>query len=87
MTVVSSTDFAVNQKKYLDMALDEQVFVQNGEFYIQMRKFDSFDMMNTYHDASVYEEVLRPDDDLRRAITGEELLKGLIPKIEKLFDK
>ena len=27
------------------------------------------------------------DEDLKRAITGEELLERLIPRVEKLFDK
>jgi len=31
MTVVSSKDFAINQEKYFEMALNEQVFVQKGE--------------------------------------------------------
>ena len=32
------------------------------------------------------EYILEPDSDLTRAITGEELLNNLIPRIEKLFD-
>jgi hypothetical protein len=30
---------------------------------------------------------LKPDADLARAITGEQLLERLIPRIEQLFDK
>jgi len=30
MTVVSSTDFATNQDKYLELALNEQVFIKKG---------------------------------------------------------
>ena len=30
---------------------------------------------------------LQPDADLARAITGEQLLERLIPRIEQLFDK
>lgn len=32
------------------------------------------------------EYILAPDEDLARAITGEELLERVIPRIEKLFD-
>jgi hypothetical protein len=30
MTVVSSKEFTTNQDKYFDMALDEQVYIENG---------------------------------------------------------
>ena len=30
MTVVSSKEFTTNQNKYFDLALDEQVYIQNG---------------------------------------------------------
>jgi len=43
------------------------------------------DDMNMYHDASVYEEVLEPDDDLRRAITAEELLERIHEDIRRKF--
>ena len=32
------------------------------------------------------EYILESDSDLTRAITGEELLKRIIPRIEKLFE-
>ena len=31
MTVVSSKEFITNQKKYFDLALNEQVFIKNGK--------------------------------------------------------
>ena len=43
------------------------------------------DDMNIYHDASVYEEILEPDDDLRRAITAEELLERIHEDIRRKF--
>ena len=43
--------------------------------------------MNIYHDADVYEEVLEPDDDLREAITGKELLEMLHEDIHQMFSK
>jgi hypothetical protein len=42
--------------------------------------------MNIYHDQSVYDEVLEPDDDFRSAITADELLKGIYEDLEKFFE-
>ena len=73
MTVVSSKEFVKNEDKYFDMALDEQVFVKRGDnMFLIINK-----NMNIYHNASVYEEVLEPDDDFRSAISAKELLKML----------
>jgi len=68
MTVVSSKDFAANQEKYFDLALDEQ------------------NDMNIYHEASVYEEVLEPDDDLRSAISADEFKKRALEIVEKVHN-
>ena len=43
------------------------------------------DGMNSYHDASVYEEVLEPDDDFRRAITKDQLLERIYMDIERKY--
>jgi hypothetical protein len=86
MTVVSSKDFAINQEKYFDMALDEQVFIQNGDnmFLLIYKNISDMDL---YHDASVYDEVLEPDDDLRRAISAKELLEMLHEDIHQMFNE
>jgi hypothetical protein len=86
MTVVSSKEFAGNEDKYFDMALEEQVCIKRGKNMFLL-SFKNVDDMNMYHEASVYDKVLEPDDDFYRAITGEELLERLIPRIEKLFSK
>ena len=84
MTVVSSKEFTSNQDKYFDMALDEQVYIQKGDnMYLLIYK--NTDDMNIYHEASVYEEVLEPDDDFRRAITADELLERIYSDLEKKF--
>ena len=84
MTVVSTKEFNTNQDKYFDMALEEQVFIQKGDnmFFLLYKNVDD---MNMYHDASVYEEILTPDDDLRRAITAEELLERIHEDIRRKF--
>jgi len=86
MTVISSKDFAANQEKYFDLALDEQVFVKRGEnIFLLISK--SVNDMNIYHDASIYEEVLEPDDDLRSAISAKDLLEMLHEDIQQIFNE
>jgi len=45
-----------------------------------------FSTNHIYHDASVYEEVLEPDDDLHRAITAEELLERIHDDIRRKYE-
>jgi hypothetical protein len=92
MTVVSSKEFTTNQDKYFDMALDEQVYIEKGNnmfllIYknVDMDVNDAADDMNIYHDASVYEEVLEPDDDFRSAVSAKELLEMLHEDIHQMF--
>jgi len=86
MTVVSSKEFVSNGDKYLNLALDEQIYIQKGDnMFLLMYKH--VDDMNIYHDASVYEEVLEPDDDFRNAITAKELLEMLHEDIHQMFNE
>ena len=78
MTVVSTKEFYANQDKYLDMALDERIFVRRGDVTYMVSIAD-----NGY--PCEYDEVLAPDDDFRRAITGEELLERIYADIDKKF--
>ena len=80
MTVVSSKEFATNQEKYFDLALDEQVCIQRGDNLFHLI-YKHEDEMNN----NDYEEFLEPDDDFRRAITGDELLAGIYEDLEKFF--
>jgi len=84
MTVVSSKEFTANQEKYFDMALDEQVFIQKGDNMFLLI-YHNLDDMSVYHDASVYEEVLEPDDDFRSAITMDELRGKVHDLIDRLY--
>jgi hypothetical protein len=81
MTVVSSKEFVQNDDKYFDMALEEQVLVKRGDNMFLIIHTNT----NIYHDASVYEEVLEPDDDLRSAISAKELLDMLHEDIHQMF--
>jgi antitoxin (DNA-binding transcriptional repressor) of toxin-antitoxin stability system len=83
MLVISSREFRDRQKNYLDE-------VDNGvEILIQRGKDKAYRIVPVTKDDTVIgkEYILAPDEDFARAITGEELLKGLNCRIEKLFDK
>ena len=75
MTVISSREFAVNQKKYFDLALNEEVCIKRGKNIFQLTR------TNGHH------ELLEPDEDLRSAITAEELLELLHKDIHHMFAK
>ena len=79
MTVVSSQEFAINQNKYFDMALKEQVFVQRGNtmYHIICTNND-----NATEKERVYCE---PDEDFYRSITIDELRKRTHQFVHKLF--
>ena len=79
MTVVSSKEFATKSVKYYNLAKNEQVVIRRGK--------------NVYHlthaplQVEVYPEqpILEPDDNLRRAITAEELLNRIHKDIHDKF--
>jgi len=71
MTAVSTKEFSANQEKYFDMALNEQVFVKRGDYMFHII-CSNIDTVNTKEQA-----ILEPDDDLRRAISAEELIKRI----------
>ena len=80
MTVINSKEFISNQKRYFDLAVNEQVFIKRGK--------------NTYHlicttvdktvDEMVYHE---PDEDFYGAISAEELLDLLYEDIHQMFNE
>jgi hypothetical protein len=77
MQVVSSSEFATHQQKYFDLARREQLLVNDGNF-----------MFRILYEPIVEEQiVLQPDDDLRRAITFDELLVGVKEDLREMFMK
>jgi predicted transcriptional regulator len=52
MTVVNSKEFATNQKKFYDLALNERVFIKRGGnmFYLTCTDFEDNDTDNDYVD-------------------------------------
>ena len=81
MTIVSSNEFATNQDRYYDLAVNDDVFIE--------RDNDMFHLMcATADEAGAYgyiKEYKKPDDDFRRAITKDELLKGIYEDIDIFF--
>ena len=69
MTVVSSKEFAINEDKYFDLAMNEQVFVQrnNMMFIVQ-------NMAQKIEPDVVFE----PDEDFFRSIPMEEVRDKIV---------
>ena len=76
MTVISSEDFIINQNKYFDMAMNEQVFVQRGE------NLFSFSIAN-----NMKKEYKKPDADFYRAITMDEFKIRAREVVEKAYKR
>jgi hypothetical protein len=76
MTVVSSKEFVVNDNKYFDLALNEQVFVQRDNIMFIIARADEQKKKRK-----------KPDDELRRAITGDELLERVYVSLDKFFSE
>jgi len=73
MTVVSTKEFNTYQEKYLELAMTEKVYIQ--------RESDNIMFIIT-RDKRKY---LEPDDDLRRAITIDELFDNVKGNIRKKY--
>jgi len=83
MIVISPHEFQEKQKSYLNKVDDDlDIIIQRG-------KNKSYRIANVSdYDATIRKEyIFKPDEELAKAITGDELLERLIPRIEKLFDK
>jgi hypothetical protein len=75
MRTISNSEFAAHPEMYLDMARNSEVRVRKGD-----------EMFRIVFEASTPPQaVLQPDDDLRNAVTGEELLKGIHEDISRKF--
>ena len=75
MTVVSSKEFVINEDKYLNIAMNGQVFIQRGDCLFIVTKAKE----------PKKKRYLEPDDDLRRAITMDELRESVHAHIDTLF--
>ena len=73
MTVVSSREFVCNQKRYFDLALNEELFIKRGKnvFHLICTTVDS-----AIHDAEDIDDVY---------VTKDELLAGIYEDIDKFY--
>ena len=78
MTLVSSKEFISNEDKYFDLALSGGVCIQRGDFMFHL-------VSAPFEEQFPPQPFLEPDDDLRRAITAEELLKRIHKDIQRKF--
>lgn len=70
MRIISSKELSQNITKYLDLAATEEVIIQRDNK-------ETFVLQKR--------EYLKPDEDLYRAITAEELLVGIKSDIHKIY--
>ena len=75
MTIVSSKEFMSNENKYFDMAMTEEIFVKRENMLFVVTRVDE----------NRKKKRLKPDDDLRRAITMDELLEGVLEDIHQFY--
>jgi hypothetical protein len=78
MTVVSTKEFNTHQDKYFDMAQGGDVCIKRGNSLFHLL-YQPVEMQYPV------QPILEPDDDLRNAITMDELRKSAHEHIHKLF--
>jgi len=75
MTVVSSKEFATNQKRYFDLAINDELFIKRGK--------------NVFHliCTTVSNNINDLDDLEDDYVTKDELLAGIYEDIDKFYAK
>ena len=76
MKAISSKEFNTNQKKYSEMAVNEEVC---DTIYSPLHR--------PYEIQYPEQEILEPDEDLCSAITAEKLLEMLHEDIHQMFNE
>ena len=77
MTVISSKEFVANQKRYFNLAINEETGTQKRKNMSQLAYKNG--------DSATYDELLEPDDDFRRAISMDELRKRIKEDIHQIY--
>ena len=73
MRTISNREFVADPELYLGMAHEQEVRVRRGRRVIRL----------VSEPTPTRQPILEPDDDYRRAITVEELLKGIHEDIDQ----
>jgi len=79
MTVISTQEFAANQNKYFNMAINQDICIKRDEGMFHI-KYNPIEKTNEY----IYFE---PDDEFYNSITMDEVRKKLHLLIDKLYAK
>ena len=81
MTAISVNEFNTYSKKYLDLAVNEDVCIENEKYRYRL-------IFESVINENIPEQViLKPDDDLRRAIPMEQVRDSVIDYIYKKYEK
>jgi len=78
MTVVSTKEFKTNQEKYLDIAMNGQVYIQRENCMFIVTK------VNRYDEKDI---IFEPDEDFYNSISMEEVREKLHKVIDKLYSQ
>jgi len=78
MTVVSTKEFISDQERYLDLAENEDVFITRGNSMFHL-------LYKPAKKQYPVQPILKPDHNLSRAITAEELLDRIHVDIRNKF--
>ena len=76
MTVVNSKEFVSNEKRYFDLAVDEELFIKRGKNVFHLVCTTTSDGIN---DAD--------DGDNDEYITKDELIAGIYEDIDKFYEQ
>jgi len=71
MIVISPSELRNEQKKYLDIAEKEAVAIKRGDKLIHL----------------IVKERLITDEDIRKGLTGEELMQGVREDIKEIYSR
>jgi len=74
MTVVSSKEFAINEDKYFDLAMNEQVFVQRDNIFFMVKNMEP-------------DQIFEPDEDFYRSIPIEDVRDKIVGYMRKKITK
>jgi len=77
MTVVSSKEFAANQDMYFNLAVKEDVCIDNGKkmFHLMYRPVEE-DRKRVHYE---------PDEDFYRSISMDALLEGVLEDVHQFY--
>ena len=81
MTIVNSKEFALNQKRYFDLAVNEDVLIKRGKSRFRLAYTNE---KNTKSNGNAYSEL---DSDFDRAISAEAFREKLVVALEKIDRK